>query len=556
MRQLEKMTIDERLKSSFRMMAILLVTASVFSIISFWIMGNNMKTFYQVEYETTKNQMEIRKDVQTINKRILWAIISNDNKVSLEQQEDFLERVEKIKQYISVIDKNLKNKETGKSLKETLGIYEESTNKLLELVVEGKNEEAVEYYETTYAELSELFADSLDNAGNESDLAAANKYKQSRMLQYMITAVLVLIAAAFVTASMKLGSRITNSIKNPLDQIEDAALEMAKGNLGIRIDYNANDEIGQVADSLRVSIQKIASYIAEIDTVMETMSKGNFLIEFENDFTGDFKNIRSSVESFAKSMSESMGQITDVSTKVTEESNQIELTAETVSGGATDQAGVVEELFATVTTITQQIEQNAKNSEEISQEVEGTINTISMGTEKMQDVVSAMDTISETANAINSIIDTINGIATQTNLLALNASIEAARAGEAGKGFAVVADQVSILASQSAEAAKSSTMHIKASLDAVESGKSVAYAAVNELRDAVGNAKQITAKVESIAEASKEQVESVKQIEEGVEMIAKLADSNAAMAQQSSALSVELNSDAQKLNELMSQYSY
>lgn len=550
------MTIDERLKSSFRMMAILLVTASVFSIISFWIMGNNMKTFYQVEYETTKNQMEIRKDVQTINKRILWAIISNDNKVSLEQQEDFLERVEKIKQYISVIDKNLKNKETGKSLKETLGIYEESTNKLLELVVEGKNEEAVEYYETTYAELSELFADSLDNAGNESDLAAANKYKQSRMLQYMITAVLVLIAAAFVTASMKLGSRITNSIKNPLDQIEDAALEMAKGNLGIRIDYNANDEIGQVADSLRVSIQKIASYIAEIDTVMETMSKGNFLIEFENDFTGDFKNIRSSVESFAKSMSESMGQITDVSTKVTEESNQIELTAETVSGGATDQAGVVEELFATVTTITQQIEQNAKNSEEISQEVEGTINTISMGTEKMQDVVSAMDTISETANAINSIIDTINGIATQTNLLALNASIEAARAGEAGKGFAVVADQVSILASQSAEAAKSSTMHIKASLDAVESGKSVAYAAVNELRDAVGNAKQITAKVESIAEASKEQVESVKQIEEGVEMIAKLADSNAAMAQQSSALSVELNSDAQKLNELMSQYSY
>ena len=84
-----------------------------------------MTTFYHVQYVTTKDQMEIRKDVQAINKRVLWALLcADDASVVEEQQKDFEDRFSKIEQYIAVIDKNLNDSEKTQKLASTKSIVE------------------------------------------------------------------------------------------------------------------------------------------------------------------------------------------------------------------------------------------------------------------------------------------------------------------------------------------------------------------------------------------------------------------------------------------------
>lgn len=556
LKKLTEMKISARLKKGFNTMVIIIVVSSVLALIGFQIIGSNLTTFYNVQYVTTKYQLEIRRDIQTINKRVLWLIMSNDAELVAEQKTAFEERFAQIGENINVINKNLKDKELQEEIDKTFQAFENGTYEIYDMIESRKTKDSVTYYEEKYNEVSEAFTNTLNKTGTLSDEASLREYQISIGVQILATVLLILFSIISLIIATRLGKRLTRSIVEPLREIEEASGEIANGNLQIDIKYHAKDEIGEVADSLRMSMQKLASYIRDIDCTMERMSSGDFSVSFEAEFIGDFKNIEMSLKKFTAKISESLKEIEAVANQVSDGSAQGAQAAQTLAEGATDQAGIVQELSATVSNVTQRITDNAKNAVEISEEVGGVTKNIQKENDNMKDVVKSMGIISETAQEISSIINTIDNIASQTNLLALNASIEAARAGEAGKGFAVVADQVSLLASQSADAAKMSAQYIEASLKAVEEGKMIADTTAADLEKVAQNANSIMSKVGSIAKASNEQADAVKQIDAGIEQIAQVVEVNAATAEESSAFSEELTSQAQVLKELLSQFTF
>lgn len=555
MKKLENISISQRLKKVFNSMATIIIISSIFAIIGFQVIGSNMNTFYNVQYQTTKNQMEIRKDVQTVNKRILWAIISNDEKVTEEQTQDFDKRFKKIDSYISVITSNLKEKSSVEELNKACVNFKEKTYYLMDMVNQKKIKEAQEYYATNFNDISEVLANALDEVGKQADNAAESKYKSSIYMQISLTIIILIIAIISFRFAKLMAKKVMNSINRPLSILENAGKEISEGNLHVHIDYNEDDEIGKVADSLRKSIATIASYIDKIDSNLEKMSNGDFYIEMNNEFVGDFINIEKSFINVSEKLSCNLRDINDVSELVNVGSQDIANVGHNLSNGANEQSRIVENLVSTISEISQRITNNAKDAIEISKEVEEVTSGIKIGNDNMLDVVKAMELINTTSQQISNIIETINGIATQTNLLALNASIEAARAGEAGKGFAVVAEQVSILAGQSAEAAKESNKYIEASLNAVRDGILVADNAADKLKDVGEYANQIATKIKQIATTSNEQTEDVKQIDEGIEQIAAVVQTNVSTAQESSKSSEELELQAQKLKMLMEQFN-
>lgn len=472
-------------------------------------------------------------------------------------------------EYRNKVDKVLSEMQAGLDDLDASGVvdkalcdkYEKNLNEwasaaysIMSDIENGDTEQATERILTECSPALEkvvLIAKEIDEATNQVKNEAIQK---SKVVAVTISVLILLFVVGATVLSAIISKMIIRSIVNPIQEIEDAALGLSRGDLHTELTYQSDDEMGELADSMRDTISTLNLYVGGIARAMKEFSDGNFAVEAQIDWKGDFVEIVDSILSFEKSMSETVRGIQTIASQVSGATEQVAASANDLAEGATEQAGVTQQLTSTLATVSEQVRMNAENAKDVSQRVGSVASELGESNQKMHEMVDSMNNISETSLEISKIIATIKDIAAQTNLLALNASIEAARAGEAGRGFAVVADQVSILASQSAEAAKESTGLIEASVKAVEEGRAIAYETAEKLENVVQGTHMITNEVDEIAEALAAQSNSFHQINKGVDNINDVVQTNSATSEECAASSEEMSSQADTLKKLIDRF--
>lgn len=553
MEKFKNYKVGEKLRKSYNIILIAFVVTLVVAILGISLINSRVTQFYQVSYRNTQLQLEIRRDVQLVGKNVLWAITMDDAQGTQEKVDAAATYATRVGENVDALVSNFDDEELSAELVDALAVLKAERAKVMDLVAGQQDEEALEVFNSTYNDATEVIQDVLIRIGEISDQEASGAYKLSKTLGTIVTVLMILIGIVCIITCMKIAKIISKMLTDPITELREAAQMLKNGELNIQIAYESEDELGELADDFRAACAQMRTVIEDAGYLLSEMANRNFNINTraEESYVGEFNTLIMSMRKLNRQLDEILVEIGEASNQVTVGSSQLAESAQALAEGATDQAGAVEELTATVENIAGIAAESAEGAIHAADSIKLSVENANRSRNEMNELVSAMERITLTSKEIENIIGAIEDIASQTNLLSLNASIEAARAGEAGKGFAVVADQIGKLASDSAQSAVTTRELIGKALIEIENGNRIAQGTMEVIGEVLADMEKIAGSAGESAEGSRNQAEMLRQVETGIEQISSVVESNSAAAEETSAISEELSAQAVSLKEMV-----
>ena len=431
--------------------------------------------------------------------------------------------------------------------------YRGASDEILQLSREGKQQEASKLMTGEVYEDYKSFSKKLTILRDKFQVELDQAKTMANVCTVIIFIVIVAAGLAIAVVTTMIGKIITNSITEPVEQIDAAVASLRKGELSNveMLTYESEDEFGDTIRNLKEAMGILADYVREISVEVKAIAQGDLTRNGDDitDFLGDFSELKTSLLYILKRFNSTLTEISNLAEQVSSNSSEVENASKSLADGATEQAGVIEELNATIDTVVDMAEDTAKETQNASARVKASANKANEEKEKMNELLTEMEHITEISKEIGNIITDIEDIASQTNLLSLNASIEAARAGEAGKGFAVVADQIGKLAADSAKSAVNTRDLIDKTLVEIEKGNTITRTTADAFNQIITDMESFAELAENTMEKANSQAESLEQIGQGIEQLSGVVQGNAASSEENTAISINLAEGAAKMHD-------
>ena len=460
-----------------------------------------------------------------------------------------------------IINSNKKAQQGKADYEKTTSAWEEylsTSDEVYKLSRDNKQAEAAKIMIGSAYESYMSFVKQLNTLHDDFQVELDNAKTLANICTIIIFIVIIVTGIAIAVVATVIGKIITDSITEPVQQIDAAVASLRKGELSNieMLTYESDDEFGDTIRMLKEAMNILSDYVREISQEVKFIAQGDLTRNGDDitPFLGDFSELKDSLVYILKRFNSTLSEISGIAEQVTHNAKEVESASKSLSDGATEQAGVIQELNATIDTVVDLAVDTAKETKNASERVKASANKANEEKEKMNVLLTEMEHITEISKEIGNIITDIEDIASQTNLLALNASIEAARAGEAGKGFAVVADQIGKLAADSAKSAVNTRDLIDKTLVEIQRGNAVTITTAEAFNQIISDMDSFAEMAENTMEKANSQAESLEQIGQGIEQLSGVVQSTAASSEENTAISINLSEGADKMNERVNRF--
>jgi methyl-accepting chemotaxis protein len=319
----------------------------------------------------------------------------------------------------------------------------------------------------------------------------------TRMIVPWTFPILFIVNICNAVIFLLVANRNLRKIIAPLQKIGELeqSLKQGKGDLSVRLDASAEDEVSRLSGSLNEFLARLSILVEDIRSQSGKTKRNSIELRVLMDRAD--KTVQDIVESINQ-----IKEMTAVQTSLVEESaeqsiemvNAVKKQNQQIaeqSAEITYSSARIGDMITSINMIAERLEKSDEQFYSLNEQTE-------TGKREITQLKETIVSLRDQSEGVIQANGTIQSIAAQTNLLAMNAAIEAAHAGEAGKGFAVVADEIRKLAENSGSQSRVIADNIK------------------KLQLSVEHAVKSTAATEHSFDAIYDSVKLVDEIEQGI----------------------------------------
>lgn len=503
------------------------------------VMAQGSEIMYKENLLPLNKIMQIRVNARASDAYTLELLVTEDPERNKELIDEIASAWEEIDGLISEIEGTKLTKEQKnlvEKYKEQAAALSSSRDKVMNLAVENKNDEAYSIYlqevEINRAALNDTLKElQKTNITNAESINTLNHESEKEIVIFVTVIILVALILLVILSVV-----IARMIVRPIKEVKGLLTEAENGDFTVKGSYQSKDEIGELTTSF-------------------------------NNMTNTLQSVFTTVQDSSQQVASASEQLSASAEQNSKASEHITLTVQELASGSDKQVDKVEDSSKVITEITNHTKTIADHTEKITKDVlhasemslEGN-QAIKKVNEQMNSIYENVNSLSEAikglndrSNEIGQITNVITGISAQTNLLALNAAIEAARAGEHGKGFAVVADEVRKLAEESTSSTEKIAQLIqliqsdtdktiqtmKKAAEEVYSGLNVVHVAGDSFQKIELAVNGVVSQIEDISESLKKLANGTDIVNESIQNVSDMAKESAMITQNISAATEE-----------------
>jgi methyl-accepting chemotaxis protein len=447
----------------------------------------------------------IRGDIQ----RAMLGLISRDSTQIKDAGTALDGHINRINESINILKESALSKHSKETISKTVPLvekYTESARHVMELASSMSGAAgAIPGFQTIYTELEAQMALQVEEIHKDELLVLSRSAEVVDEAKFFVVVSLSMATFLLIGSSLWLA----RNMSQPMGHAVEIAMSLANGDLTAEIHPSGNDETIQLLSAM--------------------------------------DDMRFSLSSIVRTVKDNADNVANAS-------SEIAMGNQDLSSRTELQASSLEETSAAMEELNISVMQNAANSVQANALAKSASKIADEGGAIVEQMVTTMKEINDSAKTIFEIISVIDSIAFQTNILALNAAVEAARAGDQGRGFAVVASEVRSLAGRSSDAAKQIKTLIVSSVERVERGSTLVNKAGATMVDVVSSINRVATIMSEISNASSIQTTDVIQVVESVQKMDETTQQNAALVEQMAAAASSLSMQANDLVRSVSQF--